>query len=316
MRFVILLVALLVFLSGSVTLTAQPLGNSAMVDWHPDGTLLALASSDGNVYIYDDTSDLVYTLDAHEGKVIQAKWSPDGTLLATSAQGDNIVRIWDTATWSLLHELNHRTPLIWLEWKPDQTRVIVLGRDTYDVWDTINWQLEASSGIGGAYFVRWSSDGSLIGIAGTTHYYVLEEGPNAILYALTTEYANGNRVTAMDWHPDGTQIVTGTSSGSIGSREVSTLAEITTFETATDVIWELAYSPDGRMVAGALNNGEVWIWDAETGEVIQIVENPDVDFAISLSWNPASGELAYGYVGGPLNNEPNIISVPAEASED
>ena len=55
-------------------------------------------------------------------------------------------------------------------------------------------------------------------------------------------------------------------------------------------IAELAWSPDGRLLASAAFNGPVRVWDASTGQSIQVLL-PD-EKAGALAWHPDSSQLA------------------------
>ena len=68
------------------------------VAFSPDGALLASASRDNTVRVWDAaTGAAVKTLEGHTQEVMSVAFSPDGALLA-SASWDNTVRVWDAAT--------------------------------------------------------------------------------------------------------------------------------------------------------------------------------------------------------------------------
>ncbi|KAJ1484224.1 hypothetical protein T484DRAFT_1894743 [Baffinella frigidus] len=55
------------------------------------------------------------------------RFSSDGTFLASSGRVDKLVKIWDTATWSLrrtIRDISH--PSIRLAWSPDENKLAVL----------------------------------------------------------------------------------------------------------------------------------------------------------------------------------------------
>ena len=64
----------------------------------PDGKLLASASKDGTIGLWDaKTGESKQVLRGHKGDVLRLVISPDGKLLA-SGGGDNTVRLWDLGT--------------------------------------------------------------------------------------------------------------------------------------------------------------------------------------------------------------------------
>ncbi len=63
------------------------------VSFSPTDNLIASASYDGTVRLWQTDGTLVNTLKGHQGLVIRVRFSPDGKLLATAGK-DNTVRLW------------------------------------------------------------------------------------------------------------------------------------------------------------------------------------------------------------------------------
>ncbi|MGH3844617.1 MAG: caspase, EACC1-associated type [Pseudonocardiaceae bacterium] len=95
-------------------------GGVTAVAFSPDGRLLATASHDNEVCLWDPaTGQHLRTLTGHDGPVWGVAFSPDGRLLATSGE-DNTARLWDPATGQHLRTLTgHDGPVQGVAFSPD-----------------------------------------------------------------------------------------------------------------------------------------------------------------------------------------------------
>ncbi|MEA5518209.1 CHAT domain-containing protein, partial [Limnoraphis robusta] len=79
------------------------------VSFSPDGKLLATASGDNTVKLWDaSTGKEIKTLTGHTNSVNGVSFSPDGKTLAT-ASGDNTVKLWDASTGKEIKTLTGHT---------------------------------------------------------------------------------------------------------------------------------------------------------------------------------------------------------------
>jgi WD40 repeat protein len=70
-------------------------GRVDTLDWHPDGTHLAVGCEDGKVFAVDvNSSEIVREISAHKSNVSCVRWNDAGTHIA-STSFDSTVKIWD-----------------------------------------------------------------------------------------------------------------------------------------------------------------------------------------------------------------------------
>lgn len=115
----------------------------------------------------------------------------------------------------------------------------------------------------------------------------------------------GDSFVAVAMHPDGSSFATlaptgtmrvwGTSDG----RELLTIRAPNADGRNSNLhigVLALAYSPDGRRLAGAGGDGAIGVYDAATGERLRRLEEGEVS-VLSLAWSPDGSRLAAGLAG-------------------
>jgi WD40 repeat protein len=130
--------------------TKQPVGDPLRVgksrveavDIAPDGSLLAGATNDGQVVVFDAaTGDALHHLDPHEESTTALTISADGRWLATGGDG-NAIEVWDLRSGHRLEHLDgHTDSIAALAFNADGSR-LGSGSDDHSVelWDTAGWK--------------------------------------------------------------------------------------------------------------------------------------------------------------------------------
>ena len=149
------------------------------LDYSPDGTLLAAASFDGTVTVWDPAAgEKRLSLRPH-ALAVSAAFSPDGRLLAT-AGSDGTVKLWDARTGTQIRTLHgHLGTVVRVAFSPDGARLASAGFDsTARLWDVSTGEqlLVLRGQTLGLTDLEFSPDGTRLATSaydGTVRVYVL-----------------------------------------------------------------------------------------------------------------------------------------------
>jgi WD40 repeat protein len=297
------------------------------------GRLLASASTDSTIKLWDvQTGVCLNTLEGHHGFVFSVAFSPDGESLASSGH-DQTLRLWDVQTGECLQILEGHTGWVWsVTFSPD-SRTIASGShdNTIKLWDSQTGTcLQTFRGHQGwIWSVAFSSDGQRLASSSDDHTIRLWDCATG--QCLNILEGHRNRVWSIAFSPDGNLLASGSEDQSIrlwetyvsdraftnpASSSSGTLAGRCRkrFVGATNLVWSVAFSPDGQILASGSEDQAIRLWHLETGDCVRILRGHSrrvwsvaysTDFLLASSsddhtvkiWEPNSGTCLHTLEG-------------------
>jgi WD40 repeat protein/tRNA A-37 threonylcarbamoyl transferase component Bud32 len=238
-----------------------------------DGQTLATGSDDGTARIWDlARRRVVHVLRGHDGPIGAVALRPDGTLLATAGV-DRVVRLWDVTTGAAWRALEgHEGIVRSVAFSRDGGRLASAGDDgTARIWDlALGRTVHTLPGHGrSALRVAWSPDGSLLASVDGEAVLRLWDAREGRLFKSFGE-PDGVRFTfsAVAFSPDGRWVAYGSGvEGEIFVRDVQT-GDLAWALLGSQAARDLAFSPDGRRLLSADEDGSLRLWDLALGQEV------------------------------------------------
>ncbi len=259
----------------------------------PDGKTLATGGLDGTIRLWEvETGKFIKCLLGHNSYVYRLAWSPDGNTLASAGAHDGSCGLWDVKSGVLRRAI--RSPhgvVTYVAWAPNGRQIAFSTGNSghmlvYDAvrGEFINNDKEREVAIGaGIVSMDWSPDGQVVAFVSTN--------TPVSLWQLSAVRQNKFLLTEGDisyglaFSRDGKEVAV---AGAKGIRVYDFETEKVT-RTIESPAYSVAYSPDGKMLASAPQNGVVKLWEAATGKEIKTLTGSATS---SLSWSADSKLLA------------------------
>jgi WD40 repeat protein len=292
--------------------------NTAIV-WDTQAWKPVVLGQTGEAYKSATEGGMVGSIRGHLGEVRSASFSSNGDRVVTASE-DGTARIWDPASGKELTVFRgHTKAVLGATFSPDRKRVVTASADgTARIWNadkespTTKFDMFVGHN-SGVLDIAFSADGRRLATASEDCTGRLWDAKTGEVFA---KLDHGDTVRRIAFSKDGRFVVTASEDTTARiwdatSREwdadykvwkgklLATLGTMPPYDDLTcsvhgddetkpghtDAVWSAAFSPDGRRVITASDDGTARLWDVGRGEQIAVLAGHD-DAVISASFSP------------------------------
>jgi len=275
-----------------------------------DGKLVAAGAASGAILLIDVPSYVIReTLAAHSDMVSALAFSPDGRTLY-SGSFDRTLRSWNVANDSGPMILEGHRDWIWdLKFSPDSTQLASAGKDAIvTIWNTRGGTpariLPHREWVNG---IAFSPDGRLLASASDDRLIRIWEVSSGTLIA--TLAGHPSITECVVFSPDGRTLASGGKDGEIILWDVHSHMQRSTLRSPYgNLVWDLAFSPDGNSLAAAeggfralsrLGGHIATIWNPRSGALLATLDGHTSDVR-ALAFSPDGKTLVTGSFDGTV----------------
>ncbi len=240
----------------------------AALAFQPDGKVLAAGDFSGLVRLWDTSTGREIGRPLPQGEIILSlAYSPDGQMLAVGISDDHTrkagVRLWDTRTRQPIGELLPSTRRVTrIEFRPDGRALLAGNGDDLHSPTTRLWDVTSGQAIGEPMLDEGSRgfhpDGrAFLTVARDGMVRLRDAATGAVLTSLLI---STSPATSAAFRGDGGLVVAGFADGTVRLCDPATSQPVGPPRSMRHAVHQVAFMPDGRMVAAIDEVGESRTW--------------------------------------------------------
>lgn len=236
----------------------------------PDASLIASASTDGTVILWDAaTGEIILRLSGHSGDVDSIVFSPDGRYMVSTA-GDFSAILWDVETGQALRRfVTPAQPMRDAEFSPDGSQLLTGSSNGLVIlWDVATGEeIRRFEGHGVATVLTVA-----LSPAGLSAFSGSRDGRLFFWDMMTAQgevlLGHQTQINDVEFSEDGRFAVSASGDGMILLWDVANHSLIRQLLGSTQEIRDLSFSQDGQLVYAASLSGAVLVFDVQTGLIV------------------------------------------------
>ncbi|MBE9017617.1 hypothetical protein IQ272_16005 [Chroococcidiopsidales cyanobacterium LEGE 13417] len=274
---------------------AETFGGVMSVAFSPDGKLLAMGDTNGEIRLYQlADGQPILTCKAHTNWVTSLAFSPDGSMLASSST-DYAVKLWDVATGQCLHNLQGHNNEVWsVVFNPDG-QTLASGSDdhTIRIWNISTGECKRIflGHTNHVLSIAFSPDGQKL--ASGNHDQIVR------LWDVSTGECKGifqghsNPIRSVTFSPNGQTLASGSEDHTVKLWAISTGECLETFQGHSNAVFSVAFGSQGDLLISGSHDQTVKLWSVSTGECLKTFQGHS-SWVWSVAFSPQGNLLVSG----------------------